>query len=181
MVTGGRAFNTGCCFDYGNAEVNLSSCRGQPPRTGDCRGAMEAINFSNTTHAGWTSGTGSGPWIMADLEDGIWAGNQTTVNELNAPIDAEYVTAMLKGEANRWALKGGDAQSGRLKTLFEGARPIGYTKMKKEGAIILGIGGDGGWNTIGIFFEGIMASGYASDGTDDLVQDNIVAAGYGRS
>ena len=118
---------------------------------------------------------------MADLEDGIWAGNQTTVNELNAPIDAEYVTAMLKGEANRWALKGGDAQSGRLKTLFEGDRPIGYTKMKKEGAIILGIGGDGGWNTIGTFFEGIMASGYASDDTDDLVQDNIVAAGYGRS
>jgi hypothetical protein len=53
--------------------------------------------------------------------------------------------------------------------------------MKKEGAIILGIGGDGGDNTVGIFFEGIMATGFAKDATDDLVQANIVAAGYGRS
>jgi hypothetical protein len=142
---------------------------------------MEAISFSNVMSAGWTNGTGSGPWVRADLEDGIWAGNQTTVNELNTPIDADYVTAMLKGEPNRWALKGGNAQSGRLKTLFEGGRPVGYTTMKKEGAIILGIGGDGGDNTVGIFFEGIMATGFAKDATDDLVQANIVAAGYGRS
>ena len=168
MVTGGRVYNTGCCFDYGNAEVDLSTCRGQPPP------------FSNATGAGWTNGTGSGPWVRADLEDGLWAGNQTTVNQLNAPIDADYVTAMLKGQANRWALKGGDAQSGRLKTLFEGDRPIGYVRMKKEGAIILGIGGDGGDDTLGIFFEGIMTSGYAKDVTDDLVQANIVAAGYGH-
>ena len=53
-------------------------------------GVVEAINFSNVTHAGWTNGTGSGPWVRADLEDGIWAGNQTTVNELNTPIDAAW-------------------------------------------------------------------------------------------
>jgi hypothetical protein len=188
MVTGGKTYNKGCCFDYGNAETSefIGRPGGPPCPTNsdghpDCRGAMEAISFSNVMSAGWTNGTGSGPWVRADLEDGIWAGNQTTVNELNTPIDADYVTAMLKGEPNRWALKGGNAQSGRLKTLFEGGRPVGYTTMKKEGAIILGIGGDGGDNTVGIFFEGIMATGFAKDATDDLVQANIVAAGYGRS
>jgi hypothetical protein len=105
MVTGGKTYNKGCCFDYGNAETSefIGRPGGPPCPTNsdghpDCRGAMEAISFSNVMSAGWTNGTGSGPWVRADLEDGIWAGNQTTVNELNTPIDADYVTAMLKGD-----------------------------------------------------------------------------------
>jgi hypothetical protein len=41
-----------------------------------------------------------------------------------------------------FALKGGNAQEGNLQKLYEGARPAGYETMKKQGAIILGIGGD---------------------------------------
>jgi len=52
--------------------------------------------------------------------------------------------------------------------------------MKKEGAIILGTGGDGSYGDSGTFYEGAMTSGNPSDAIDDAVQANIVAAGYGR-
>ena len=50
----------------------------------------------------------------------------------------------------------------------------------KQGAIILGIGGDNSNNAIGTFYEGAMTAGYSSDETDAAVQANIVAAGYGK-
>ena len=52
--------------------------------------------------------------------------------------------------------------------------------MKKQGAIILGIGGDNSCSAIGTFYEGAMTASYTSDATDDAVQANIVAAGYGK-
>ena len=52
--------------------------------------------------------------------------------------------------------------------------------MKKQGAIILGIGGDNSNRAVGTFYEGAIVAGYTTDATDDLVQANIVAAGYGR-
>jgi hypothetical protein len=52
--------------------------------------------------------------------------------------------------------------------------------MKKQGAIILGIGGDNSNGAQGNFFEGVMTSGYSSDATDNAVQANIVATGYGK-
>ena len=78
---------------------------------------------------------------MADLENGVWAGNQTPVTSSNTPIVADYVTAMVKGKAGGLGLKGGDANSGALKVMYEGGRPKGYEVMVKQGAIILGIGG----------------------------------------
>jgi len=52
--------------------------------------------------------------------------------------------------------------------------------MKKQGAIVLGIGGDDSNAAVGSFFEGILTAGYSSDAADATVQANIVAAGYGR-
>ena len=52
--------------------------------------------------------------------------------------------------------------------------------MKKQGAIVLGIGGDNSDAAIGSFFEGALARGYSTDAADDAVQANIVAAGYGN-
>lgn len=79
-----------------------------------------------------------------------------------------------------WAIKGGDAQEGKLAKYWDGRRAPGYAPMKKQGAIVLGIGGDNSDGAIGTFFEGVITSGYSSDETDDAVQANIVAAGYGR-
>jgi hypothetical protein len=52
--------------------------------------------------------------------------------------------------------------------------------MKKQGAIILGIGGDNSNSAVGSFFEGCVTAGYPPDATDDAIQANIVAAGYGK-
>jgi hypothetical protein len=57
----------------------------------------------------------------------------------------------------------------------------GYNPMKKEGAIILGIGGDNSHGSAGTFYEGVMTAGYPSDATENSVQANITAAGYGNS
>jgi hypothetical protein len=57
----------------------------------------------------------------------------------------------------------------------------GYQPMKKQGAIILGIGGDNAKFAIGIFYEGVMTKGLSSDDADDAVQANIVSAGYGAN
>jgi len=87
---------------------------------------------------------------------------------------------MLKGKPHMWAIKSGDSRSGDLTKIYEGAYPSGYDPMKKEGAIVLGTGGDNSFMGVGDFFEGAMTAGYASDATDSAVQANIVAAGYGR-
>jgi hypothetical protein len=62
--------------------------------------------------------------------------------------------------------------------MFDGPRPNGYHPMKKEGAILLGIGGDNSVSGAGTFYEGVMTSGYPTDATENAVQANITAAGY---
>jgi hypothetical protein len=56
--------------------------------------------------------------------------------------------------------------------------------MKKQGAIVLGSGGDCcATNTNlsdGTFYEGCLVSGYPSDATENAVQANVVAAGYSK-
>lgn len=79
-----------------------------------------------------------------------------------------------------WAIKGGDAQTGELKVYWDGPRAPGYSPMKKQGAIILGIGGDNSDGAVGTFYEGANVSGYTNDATDAAVQKDIVEAGYGK-
>ena len=171
MVAGGKHYNQWCCFDYGNAETD---------NVDDGKATMEAVYFGSSTQ--WAKGNGSGPWVEADLEDGVYHGaDPNAVTATNTPISVNYVTAMLKGASgNRFALKAGDAQTGALMTKYDGARPTGYSPQKKQGAIILGIGGDNSHTGEGTFFEGCMTAGLPSDAVDSAVQANIVAAGYGR-
>ncbi|HZR49703.1 MAG TPA: arabinofuranosidase catalytic domain-containing protein [Streptosporangiaceae bacterium] len=163
----GTHFNGGCCFDYGNAETSNND-------TG--AGHMEAIYFGNIKV--WGFGTGNGPWIMADMENGLYSGSNAGFNANDPTTSFRFTTAMVEGEANQWAILGGNAQSGGLATDFSGVRPAGYNPMHKEGAIILGIGGDNSKGAAGTFYEGVMTSGYPSAATENAVQANIVAAGY---
>ena len=169
MVTSGTFYNSGCCFDYGNAETN---------NTDDGAATMEAVYFGNSTS--WGKGTGTGPWVMADLENGLFAGGDRGPTTTNTPLTSTYVTAIVIGKSGTFALKGGNAQSGTLTTMYDGVRPNGYSTMKKQGAIILGMGGDNTNGAQGNFFEGCITSGASSSASDDAVQANIVAAGYGR-
>ena len=169
-VLDGTHYNGGCCFDYGNAETSSDD-------TG--AGHMEAISFGNITV--WGTGAGDGPWIYADLENGLFTGQSAGQNTADPTITFRFVTAIVKGEPNNWAIRGGNAASGSLSTFYSGVRPNGYNPMHKEGAIILGTGGDNSDGAVGTFYEGVMTAGFPSDETENRVQANIVAAGYSTS
>ena len=158
---------TGPCDIYGNAETSNND-------TG--AGHMEAIYFGNIKV--WGFGTGNGPWIMADMENGLFSGSNVHLNSGDPTVNFRFTTAIVKGQPGNWAIRGGNAQSGGLSTFWNGARPSGYNPMHKEGAIILGIGGDNSKGSAGTFYEGVMTSGFPSDATENSVQANIVAAGY---
>lgn len=166
-VFGGTYYDSGCCFDYGNAETGNDD-------PGD--GHMEALYFGT---ANARAGAGSGPWIAADLENGLFTQGDRGTNPSDPSLDVPFVTAVLKGRPGTWALRGGNARSGGLSTFYSGPRPApDYDPMSREGAIILGIGGDNSQKSAGAFFEGAMTSGYPSDATEDAVQASITAAAY---
>jgi hypothetical protein len=173
MVTSGTHFNSACCFDYGNVEVTVAD-------TGN--GHMDAIYFG--TLCWFAPCSGAGPWIMGDLENGLFQSNAGgSVSTSNTGNQSPYVTAMLKNNGqNFFALKDGNATTGGLATRYSGALPTsraGYTPMHQEGSIVLGTGGDNSNGSIGSFFEGVMVAGLPSDATENSVQANIVAVGYG--
>jgi len=172
MVTSGKHVNARCCFDYGNAETSNDD-------TGN--GHMDAINFG--TECWFSPCTGSGPWVQADLENGLFAGGNGS-NTSNAGNSSAFVTALLKvNGTTTYAIKGGNAQSGSLSTWYSGALPNlgGYAPMHQEGAIVLGTGGDDSNGSDGSFFEGVMTAGYPTDAADNSVQANVVSVGYTSS
>ena len=167
MVASGTHVNNQCCFDFGNVETTNND---------DNAGAMDAVNL--TTYCGNNNSTPcDGPWVMADMENGQWTGAGSNPEQ---PSNTNFVTAMLKNNGtSEFALQSGDSTSGGLTKWYDGPLPGGYDPMRKEGAIVLGTGGDNSNSDIGSFFEGVMTQGYPSDAADATVQANIVAAGYG--
>jgi non-reducing end alpha-L-arabinofuranosidase len=140
---------------------------------------MEAIYWGASTQ--WSRGGGNGPWVAADLENGMFEGDSTNASTNTSVTGMSYVTAMLKGPSgNAFGLKAGNAQSGMLETKWNGKRPPGYSPMKKQGAIVLGTGGDGSNYGQGTFYEGAITTGNPADSVDDAIAANIVAAGYGK-
>ena len=173
-VIDGTHYDSGCCFDYGNASAN-----GRAVGTG----TMETVYFGTAT--AWGSGNGPGPWIMSDMEAGLFSGYNPKQNVADPTVDSwRFVTAVMDGGGgNRWDLRGGNAQDGGLKTFYSGVRPgssnnAAYFPMHKKGAVLLGTGGDNGNGTAGTFYEGVMTTGYPTEATTDAVQANVVAARY---
>ena len=171
MISSGTHFNSGCCFDYGNAEVSGTD-------TGAAH--MDAVNV--TEDLSWADCRNEpGLGVQADLENGLFHWNQRSCNPAsNVSGGHPFISAWLKNNGQtRFALKWGNAQSGGLDTIYSGALPGGYAPMRQEGAIILGVGGDNSHASAGSFFEGVMTTGFPTDGADNAVQANIVAVGYG--
>src|ERR1019366_4045712 len=101
-------------------------------------------------------------WVMADLDNRLFGGQSTAANLTNTPLTSAYVTAMVKGRSGTFGLKVGNTQSGSQTTMYDVARPGGYNPMKKQGAIILGIGGGKRKSAQGNFFQGKMTSRQAA-------------------
>ncbi len=179
MVSSQNDLVNGCCYDYGNAETNNRD---------DGDATMEAVYFGGGS--GQATGVGPGPWVEVDIENGLCAGvdangaKEAKGVATNMSLPYNFATAVVVGRLGAapgsFALYGGDATTGTLATMYDGARPNGYAPMKKQGAIILGIGGDNSNGAAGEFWEGVMTTGAATVATLNAVQANIVAAGYGK-
>ena len=169
MVASGTHVGSNCCFDYGNAEAT-------PDDTGN--GHMDAVSIATTCY--FPPCSGNGPWVEADMENGMFQGANGS-NTANTGIGSTYVTAVVRDDGQTtYSLSGGNAQTGGLTTYWDGSLPTqgGYKPMHQEGGIILGTGGDNSnWN-MGTFFEGVMTAGFPSDTTENAVQANITSVGY---
>ncbi len=170
MVASGTHVGSNCCFDYGNAESSPSD---------NGNGHMDAVSLATTCY--FSPCSGSGPWVEADMENGMFQGANGS-NTANQGNNSTFVTAVVRDDGQTtYSLEGGNSQSGGLSDWWDGSLPTqgGYKPMHQEGGIILGIGGDNSnWN-MGTFFEGVMVSGFPSDSTEDAVQANVVSVGYG--
>ena len=187
MITSGLDTVDGCCFDYGNAETTSND---------DGNGTMEAVYFGGGVVWGTGYGGKPGPWVMADLENGVYAGWENGQNKListNKPLTFDFVTAIVVGDTKekncgkgRFMLYGADATGadgtfGKLTTMYDGIRPEkpGYVPMQKQGSLILGTGGDNSSSGGGRFYEGATAIGpVITKRTANLLHAAIVALKY---
>jgi hypothetical protein len=183
MLSSQHDLINGCCFDYGNAEVTANN---------DGNGTME------TAYLGlgviWGSGTGEGPWVMADMENGLYPGWDAVSDSdrnipTNTPLKYDFVNAVVVGDTadknggkGRFALYGGDATAPTITQMYDGIRPekLGYVPMQKQGSVILAIGGDNSNSGGGRFYEGAIALKAATAGVVSELHAAIAAAGYGK-
>src|SRR5690606_26991647 len=140
MVLDGTHYSSGCCFSYGNTSTSSRAVG---------TGTMSTVYYGTAT--AWGRGEGEGPWIMSDMEAGVFSGYETKENAANPTIDSwRFVTGMVNGGGgNQWEIWGANAQEGDLQNFYKGIRPQSkendtYFPMHRKGSIQMGNGGDNG-------------------------------------
>src|SRR5665811_1177014 len=173
-VINGLHYNDGCCFDYGNAEIDSRD---------DGNGTMETTYYGNANY--WYYGIAPGPWIMTDQENNLVGcvnpGSSSKYCADLPTVTDRFVTAVAKGEPHHWTTLGGDSQTGALSVMFDGPRiDSTYDPMRKQGAILLGNGGDNSNASQGTFYEGAMTAPgtFPTKETNQKIQANVIAARY---
>ena len=172
-VISGHHYNSGCCFDYGNAETDSRDDGNGTMETDLLRQRQRLVSREPSRpvdhdRPGEQPGRLRQPgWlqILTNLPSITW----------------RFVTATADGEPHHWRSMGGDAQQGKLKVMFDGPRVNRtYDPMRKQGAILLGNGGDNSNGSQGTFYEGGMtaAGTFPTQETQQKVQANVVAAQY---
>jgi hypothetical protein len=176
--------NGNCCFNYGNTGKRIHY-------TGP--GTLSALNFSKIEF--WSKGSGTGPWVMMDWEQGVYAGNTAKCGSGAAPsadctatgenpnptITFDVVTALEKHDGTKhWQMKAGNAKAGNLAVSVDlPTLPKGYSPLKQEGGLGLGEGGAGDPNGTGGFSEGAVMAAETTDAVDNAIQKSIVSV-YGK-
>ncbi|AGL19175.1 arabinofuranosidase catalytic domain-containing protein [Actinoplanes sp. N902-109] len=174
MITSSNYVNQWCCFDYGSGENSHTD-------TGNA--TMNAIEWGTACWFGdWGNNpcVGTGPWVEADLENGMYHTNTgSNKDPNNSGVHFPFVSAWEKNNGtSNFTLKYGNAAGGGLTTPYSGALPKGYSPMKTESSLLLGTGGDNSHSGQGEFFEGAITAGFPTDATENAVQAGVVAAGY---
>jgi hypothetical protein len=171
MLTSSNVTSGQCCFDFGQGETNDSD---------DGNATMNAIYYGTDC---WTGNcTGPGPWVGADIENGMYF-SDTGANPAAYPSEnATFLSAWEENNGStNMTLQYGNGQSGGLTQTYSGALPSGYDPMKIQSSIELGTGGDNTSLGDGEFYEAADVSGFPSEATQSAVQANIVAAGYSQT
>ena len=172
MLTSSNLTSGQCCFDFGQGETNDSD---------DGNATMNAIYYGTDC---WTGNcTGPGPWVGADIENGMYFSN-TGANPSAYPSEnGTFVSAWEENNGStNMTLQYGNGQSGGLIQTYSGALPSGgYNPMKIQSSIELGTGGDNTALGNGDFYEAADVSGFPSQATQNAVQANIVAAHYSQT
>ncbi|HEX2920533.1 MAG TPA: arabinofuranosidase catalytic domain-containing protein [Bacteroidales bacterium] len=176
-VVNGHHYNSGCCFDYGNAETDSRD---------DGDGTMETTYYGNATS--WYRGQAPGPWVMTDQENNLVGCVNPDPNDKYCPdlpsVSWRFVTATADGEPHHWRSMGGDAQNGDLQIMYDGPRISNdrnsYDPMRKQGAILLGNGGDNSVGSQGTFYEAAMTAPgtFPTVETNQKIQKNVIDAKY---
>src|SRR5690349_129826 len=133
MITSSNYVNQWCCFDYGSGENSHTD-------TGNA--TMNAIEWGTACWFG--NCVGSGPWVEADLENGMYHTNTgSNKDPNNSGVHFPFVSAWEKnnGTTNS-TLKYGNATSGGLTRPYSGPLPNGYSPMKLDSSILPRTGGD---------------------------------------
>ena len=179
----GRAAGTnGCCYDYGNMENHIGD---------DGPGTMSALYFGDATD--WTRGAGNGPWVMLDMENGVFAGGgsiailnagQASVNSKDPSLkfaSPNIITGLAKTDGKTsFEIKYANASTGMLSVAWSGSlptnkNPTSYIPLQQQGGISLGEGGDGSAMGTGAFSEGVIIAAQTTDATDDAIQANLTS------
>ena len=117
-VIDGKHYDSGCCFDYGNSSTN-----GRAVGTG----TMETTYYGTST--AWGRGNGEGPWIMSDMEAGLFSGYGAKQNDVPSITDWQFVSVFVNGGGgNKWDLRGADASSETLTVFYSGPLPCRHIR-----------------------------------------------------
>ncbi len=135
-VINGQHFNSGCCFDYGNAEIDSRD---------DDNGTMETTYYGNST--GWYHGPTPGPWghdrpgkQSGRLRQPGWIQILYYPAERHLAIRDRGCQGASRTTGPRWARTA--ARRLPVSHVRRTARvDVTYDPMRKQGAILLGRNG----------------------------------------
>ncbi len=148
-----------CCGGYGDMENPVAD-------TGP--GHMFATAYS--TGASGQLGTGSGPWVGVDRENGVdLYGTSPPFHMVHAIAKTDCAAGTINV-----TIKSGDATSGGLTTLFNGPPTFFSYTCHLEGGLSMFEGGDAS-NTESAMTDGIVVAGFTNNAADNLIQANLVA------
>jgi non-reducing end alpha-L-arabinofuranosidase len=178
LLADGTRSATGCCWEFGNV--------------GPVRTFNEPVSLFFGADTG-NRGAGDGPWFMADFGGGIWSGGTNwgdpgwgadssgvlrTPNPGNPSMRSSFALGFLKTNMVDYGLRMADVTTAnRLTTAYRGAVP---KRIFFGGTVVLGVNQDNSNASWGTFYEGAVVAGFPADETEELVLENIRAAGYGQ-